>query len=90
MASNSLFGKLQQRKDKIITQKITDDEELNSFMLEHKKEIQSVQCFEDMICQVSIKPKPSEIKDSLETNCYLGSQIVANARIFFINKSKKY
>jgi len=89
MASNTLFGKLQQRKDKIVTQTITDNDELNSFILEHPKEIQSIQCFEDLICQVSIKPKPSEIKDSLETNCYLGSQIVANARIFFYKQIQK-
>jgi len=89
MASNSLFGKLQQRKDKINTHMITDDDDLNSFILEHSKEIQSIQCFEDRICQVSVKPKQSEIKNSIETNCYLGSQIVANARIFFYKQIQK-
>ncbi len=89
MAANSLFGELQQRKDKVSTYTITDDEELNSFILEHKNEIQSIQCFEDVICQVTVSPKSSKIKDSLQTNCYLGSQIVANARIFFYKQIQK-
>lgn len=89
LAANSLFGKLQQRKDKIFTKTFLDDDQLEFFIKENKSSIESVQCFEDFVCQISIKPDLKEIGDSLKTNCYLGSQIVANARIFFYKQILK-
>ena len=89
LAANSLFGKFQQRKDTIVTHTIGDDEELEKFINQNKNQIKSIQCFEDTICQVLLQPKNTEIKDSLETNCYLGAQIVANARIYFYSQVEK-
>jgi len=89
LAANSLYGKFQQRKDKLCTSLFYSDDELDSFVNLHKDRIQTLDCFEDVMCQVTIKPKLSDVPDSLDTNCYLGAQVVAHARIIFYKEIQK-
>ncbi len=89
LMANSLFGKLQQRQDKMENHIFTDDDELNQFIEKHKNEVQSIECYEDILCQVSINPDKKKINTSLNTNCYLGAEIVAKARIYFYKQIQK-
>lgn len=88
-AANSFFGKFQQRRDKVSTILVGDDDELGKLISKNHSQVQSIDCFEDKICQVTLKPENSYVKDSLHHNCYLGGQIVAFARIFFYKQVQK-
>lgn len=88
LAANSLVGKFQQRKDKSNVITITDNEDLCILITENKNEVLSIKTYHDSLCQVTIKPNPTKIKDSLHSNCYLGSQVVAYTRIYFYKQIK--
>lgn len=89
LAANSFFGKFQQRKDKLTTLFVGDDDELAKVVEKNACKIQGINCFEDRICNIVLKPEKKEIKDSLNENCYLGAQIVALARIYFYKQIQK-
>jgi len=89
LAANSLFGKMQQRKDKPSVHTVTENEELERILADNKEDILSIEAFNDMICQVSVKQKENKLQDSQRTNCYLGSQVVALARIYFYEQILK-
>jgi|LakMenEpi03Aug12_release.lakeMendotaPanAssembly.Ray.scaffolds.fasta_scaffold08612_13 G:T-mismatch repair DNA endonuclease (very short patch repair protein) len=81
LATNSLFGKLQQRSDFSKTIFVASQHELEEFYQKNHENIDNIACHSDIVCQIDYRENLTSKTRNLKQNCYLGAEITSNARI---------
>lgn len=80
LAANALFGKLQQRSDHLKSLFASSQSELENLYFENEETIQNIICYNDIVCEVLLKPDVCKLPPNRKTNLYIGAQITSYAR----------
>jgi G:T-mismatch repair DNA endonuclease (very short patch repair protein) len=84
LMSNALYGKLEQKSNQTKTCYISSQRELENLFFSENT-IEEIIPFNENVCQVELKTDELKLKPNLKTNCYLGGQITAYARMVIYN-----
>ncbi len=79
LMSNALYGKLEQKSNQTKTHYVTSQRELENIFFDNK--IEDIIPLNENVCQLEIKCDELKLKPNLKTNCYIGGQITAYARM---------
>ncbi len=80
LMSNALYGKLEQKNNLTKTCYVSSQKELENVYFSENT-IEQIIPFNIDICQLEIKTDELKLKPNLKTNCYIGGQITAYARM---------
>ena len=79
LASNALFGKLQQKSNHTKIVYASTSKEIEDIFFSDSK-IKNIYCLNDQLCQLEIETNELKLPPNLTSNCYLGAQICSYAR----------
>lgn len=89
IATNSFFGKLQQRSDYAATKFIATQYELEEMYKLYGDDIFNITCHNETVCQIDFYEKITSKTRNLKQNCYLGAEITSNARLVLYQHLKQ-
>jgi G:T-mismatch repair DNA endonuclease (very short patch repair protein) len=87
LMSNALYGKLEQKSNLTKTCYVSSQRELEKIYFSENL-IEEIIPLNNNVCQIEVKTDELKIKPNLKTNCYLGGQITAYARMTIYNYLK--
>jgi G:T-mismatch repair DNA endonuclease (very short patch repair protein) len=80
LMSNALYGKLEQKSNQTKTIYVTSQRDLEKTYFSENI-VEEIIPLNENVCQLELKTDELKLKPNLKTNCYLGGQITAYARM---------